>query len=397
MHAQKRHLLQWMFRLVASAVLLLIYLFLWVTQITTPLLYSTADFIAFYAAGDIARQYGASQVYDLNLQHAAEQKIIGTVLPVEETYPYNHLPFLIPVLQFLVSSNYTASFTRWAIALTLIGVAGVYVLQRTLTQEKPSDRLFTALGLWLFFPTAISIIQGQDSVVLLLGTALWMDGLLHKQPKQAGLGLALTTVRPHIALFLAVPTLMQRKRTFLWFAAGSALLAALSFLLLGLDGTRDFLHILSLTSEGDGFQMGLPAMFNITGIMARRFPSLSFKQIEGISWSLFVVTLVLVAIRWRRTRRVDEMLIAATLSLSALTAPHLHYHDLTILSVALVAVLRVRRQDLPLPLPEITIGAAWLLFLNHYLPNHFLVPYLFMAWLAWHIFPRRQRLASIAP
>ncbi|MCF6277202.1 MAG: glycosyltransferase 87 family protein [Anaerolineales bacterium] len=372
-----------------------IYLFLWFTQIKSPTLYSTADFIAFYAAGQVAQKEGATQVYDLEKQYQVEQSVSNRPFAFEETYPYNHIPYLIPLLEAITSSNYTASFTRWALLLITVAIGGVVVLMRSLPHTK--DRILTAIGLFLFFPSIISIIQGQDSVILLLGAALWMDGLLHDRDKEAGLGLALITVRPHIALLLAIPTLMKRKQAFVWFEFGGILLAVLSFLLIGINGTRDFIHRLTLSSRGTGFQMQSAAMFNTVGILSRWLPSISPDTLEIIGWALFLVAIIVLAFIWHKSNTIDERHITAAIIISILAAPHLHYHDLALLLLPITVFLRIENKLGIIRLSLLTylpLTIAGVLFINHYLPNKFILPYLLMLALltwAWRLQPRRPK------
>jgi len=63
----KNHSLRllWMFFIVALAFQATWYALLWVSYIRDPQALAEADFRAFYAAGQIARQEGFGQVYDL--------------------------------------------------------------------------------------------------------------------------------------------------------------------------------------------------------------------------------------------------------------------------------------------------------------------------------------------
>ena len=133
-----------------------------------------------------------------------------------------------PVIVAFVGGVLTAGFT----------VAALFFLR---FWKRTGDRLFlTFAGAFLFFPTFSGLMNGQDDALLLLGAALCLAGLRSGRDVEAGLGLSLTTIRPQIALFLAIPFLFRRQKIFLGFAAGAAALGLLSLALVGLDGIADF-------------------------------------------------------------------------------------------------------------------------------------------------------------
>lgn len=371
-----------------------IYLFLWLIQIRTPAISSTADFIAFYAAGEIARQEDASQVYDIQKQYQVEKTVINHPIDFDETYPFNHLPFLIPVLQSITSENYIASFTRWALILVAITISGILILLNSLNHFSQKEKVIVGSGLFLFFPSTISIIQGQDSAILLLGVSLWMDGLIKKNNAKAGLGLALATVRPHIALMLALPFFWKERKIFLWFLAGSSLLSVFSIFLIGIDGTIDFINILMLSSSGNGFQMHPAAMFNIVGLIARATQNIAPKTLEILGWALFLLGIIALSIVWKISDKLDERHIIIAILTSIVAAPHLHYHDLVLLLIPIVTIIRIEsnRENVKRSmLIIIPLLIAYLLFINHYLPNLYLIPYILMAMLfIWTLFSKAQ-------
>src|SRR5664280_554278 len=86
--------------------LVIIYAFLWLQMISSPAQRTGADFIHFYAAGIIARNQGAEHVYDLELQQIVEQEQVGFKLTLGQVLPFNHVPYLIPILSVIVSKNY---------------------------------------------------------------------------------------------------------------------------------------------------------------------------------------------------------------------------------------------------------------------------------------------------
>ena len=376
---------------IASILLLTsIYLFLWKIEITDPKIYHTSDFIAFYTAGRIANKKGASQVYNQQEQFNIQTTLMDKEIAPNELLSYNHLPFLIPLLEAITSENYTASFTRWGLILLAINIGSTFILLKIFPNFNHKEWIVAAAGTVLFFPSIISILQGQDTAILLLGASIWMVGLLQKKDKLAGLGLALVTIRPHIALVLAIPFIFKRRMVWWWFLLGASTLALFSITLIGIEGTQEFIQLLTISSRGEGFQLKPEAMFNLVGILARMIPTLSHKILEIIGWSGFGIAIIGLSTMWRKSTAISEAHIGMAILLSLFTAPHLHYHDLALLLLPLLAVLRIAISEKKITIGVVSIiplSISFILFINHYLPSIYPLPYLLMfilAILLWH-------------
>src|SRR6266545_662817 len=229
------------------------YLGIWIRFINDPVESTGSDFIAFYSAGRIAQREGASNVYNPLLQQQIQQKEVGFSLSPGQVLLYNHLPFLLPILQAIVNTSYVDSFYRWIFLLIMVYVAAIVILSRllTLVEIDKNSILLISIGAFLFLPTFFSLMNGQDTAFLFLGIAIWMYGLFSGREVLSGLGLSLTTVRPQIALFLAMPMLFRHAKVFWGFLLGSGILALFSVLILGLDGTKEFINILLISTRGE--------------------------------------------------------------------------------------------------------------------------------------------------
>lgn len=369
------------FSIAMVIILFLAYLFLWKIQINDPEIYYTADFVAFYTAGKIASEQSPAIVYaqpeQLHIQEELrEKKIISSDL-----LSYNHLPYLIPVLKLVINESYTSSFARWALLLFAFNIANAFILLKILPVKKQAERIILFVGIILFYPSFISILKGQDTLIMLLGISLWTLGLLQKKNHLAGIGLSLATLRPHIALILAIPFLFKRQKVFWWFAASASLLAFFSIFLVGIQGSLDFIELLRISSRGEGYQLNMESMFNLVGVFARFFPTLSYNFLEIIGWTGFILAIVSLSILWAKSEEVNEALVGTAIILSLFFAPHLHYHDLALLLIPLLITLKIANKKRKLPStaqPHILLGTSFVLFLNYYLPSIYLLPYLFM-------------------
>ena len=225
-----------------------------------------SDFMGFYNFGRIYQNRGIQYIYDIQEQQKIEEQVVGH--PVTVIF-YTHLPFIAPLAKLIVDENYVDSFKRWAVVLLLLNAVNVYLLVNMLEIKKfTKDNLFILyMGAFFFDPTFSGFINGQDIAILLFGAIVWARGMLSRNYFLAGLGLSLTTIRPQIALFLAIPFFFRHRTVFWGFVLGSLTLAAISVALLRMDGTLKFIESIRYI-EGTIWR-------NSTRLTCRQFPASS--------------------------------------------------------------------------------------------------------------------------
>jgi hypothetical protein len=371
--------------LVAAGLIALtvIYAALWVKMISNPAERSGADFITFYTAGRISLTGKFAEVYVPQAQQAIEEGVLGFSITAEELNPFVHPPFILPVLALIALLPYVWAFHLWALFLLVLYFASAIFLIRTVLHARERRMLFASVV--LFFPAFVSILNGQDSALLLLGASLWLYGLLSKDDRLAGIGLALTTIRPHIALLLAVPFLFKQWKVWWWFLAGAAGLAVFSVLLIGIRGTGNFLRILSISASGEGYKINEFAMLNFIGLLRRLVPGISSESTRLIGWIVYALAFVFLCLVWARSDKIGEKQAGLAVLVALFAAPHLHYHDLVLLLIPIfcVMVLTERRSLLKRETAALfPLGASWLLVVSNFLPMlKFSIPYIFGAML----------------
>lgn len=321
--------------------LVISYTFLWIRMITNPVERTGSDFIAFYTAGTIATQDGARYVYDPLYQQDVQQEQVGFELIRGQVLLYNHVPYLIPLLRLIVTPNYVASFIRWLLVLLIIYLSGISLLVFFLKQEWKLNFPSVIMGLCLltFFPLFISILNGQDTGFIFLGIVLWIYGLFRKKDWLAGFGLALSTIRPHIAILLAFPYLFQRNKVFLSFIVNSFVLVIISSLLIGLGGMQNFIDILLISASGEWFGIKESEMVNLLGILIRLFPAFDKDAFRFLGWIIYGLALVGLCIFMNRRFMKQEHYTGITVLVALVAVPHLHYHDLTLLIFPVISAL----------------------------------------------------------
>jgi hypothetical protein len=303
--------------------LLAFYLSVWLSFAGSPVA-KISDFMIYYSAGRLP----LNKLYNLEAQRDLQTHLVGSPFPVEGgVMPFNHTPIFVPLLHLLVNDDYAASYLRWTALLWLVAFVCALLVFR-MTGDPP-----LAFAAGSFYPVFVSVLHGHDTVFLLLGVLLCAHLLSIRRDLLAGIALSLTTIKPHLAIFLAIPLIM-RPKAFLGFCAASALLALYSLLLIGTRGVSDFLALLRISAGGEGYGMHPLAMYNLLGLMERA--GVSPDLARPIAWVLFLLAAISVLAVWKRNPLNPPF--ALTMLLAVITSPHLHEHDLALLIVTFVTL-----------------------------------------------------------
>lgn len=327
---------------VAILSLLVYFIITWVSMLGDLYKRTGSDFMGFYTFGRIAQSQGFPSIYKIEEQQNLQEEIVGH--PVTPIF-YTHLPFIAPLAMILVSEEYVESFKRWAVVLLFFNVINVYFLLNLLDIPKFTRENLVVLGLgaFLFDPTFSGFMNGQDTAILLLGSAIWVYGLFSRKYFLSGFGLSLTTVRPQIALFIAIPFLFHHRKVFWGFVVGSSLLAVISLGLLRTEGTIRFIESIRYI-EGTVWQESHALdMPTLSGIIRRNFTVSSFKPVQSLVWLCYALGIVGFSILWRKSIEINGKDIGLLLLASIFLAPYAHYHDLILLLIPIFCLIRIHQ------------------------------------------------------
>lgn len=118
------------------------------------------------------------------------------------------------------------------------------------------------------------------------------------------------------------------------------------------------------------------AMFNLIGMLLRIFPSARVELIREVRWIGYAIGILLTTVTWYKYRLGLSAKLSVAIILALFFAPHLHYHDLTLLIIPLV-LLTVKDGRTSL----IPLGVSFLLLLLNSL--FYVLPYLLYVNLTW--------------
>jgi hypothetical protein len=319
-----------------------------VTSTPPPAIDDGRDLLAFFTAGQIAtdESLGPTHVYNPELQRSLQEELTGLTIAPGRGLPFIHPPYLLPVQRALAPLDYAEFWLRWSAVMVCLFLAGFAILDIDLGRAKisPSLRLaFLAAGL-AFSPIIISLIQGQDTALLYVAVAGWMAAFSARRDILAGLALSLATVRPHIALVLALPFLFARRRVLVGFVIGSALLLGWFLVQVGPGGLLDYGRTLLGLASGSGSGVGVQDRVNLTGILERLLPESSGQVARYLGWGLWLAMTAWLCVLWdRRGRSGGPELVdlGFAIVLAVAFAPHMNYHDLSLIHAAAAPALVV--------------------------------------------------------
>jgi len=318
------------------------------------------DFLGYYTAASLPRQ----NIYDINRQREFQTQLLGRPYRVPAgVLLFNHPPILVPAVKLLATEDYVASYRRWAGVLSIVcllcgGV--VYFLLRTV-RLPAFVCLLSSFSAVLFYPLYRNLEIGTDTPFVLLALLLWGLFLLRKWNLAAGFALALTVIKPHFAIVIAVGTFAISRRAFVAFVLGAVLLTLSSVVYVGEKGTLDLFHNILITTNGEQLGVFFNRQYNFMGLLSRFGFSKTLVGVAG--WSALVALMGFVAVL--RVPIALEKRLGFLVLGAVFFSPNLHFHDVALLILPLALIARSFRECAPLAFFPITpvpfLGIGWTL------------------------------------
>jgi hypothetical protein len=288
------------------------------------------DFPEFYSAARLVGAGWGHRLYDVSLQWQFQARFTGRVGTL-----FNHPPF--ETLLYLPFSlfPYRLAYLLWsAFNLLLLGVAA-WRLRGHLSAPLNLPTLF--LLFLAFTPVTLSLLQGQDSILLLLAVTLTLTRI-EGHEREAGLWLGLGLIKFQFIIPAALILAARRSRPF---AEGLAMAAsALVLTSVAISGPAVLVTYPRFLRSLDGISLsGIHpyAMPNLRGLCALALAGSPEAELAGLL-ALSVIVFALAWAGWKQvaTQGGKTMLAASNTVLAAvLLSYHASPHDLTLLVLPL--------------------------------------------------------------
>ena len=294
-----------------------------------------ADFGAYYVAGQIFNNHGPARIYDFELQYRVYRENFPDA-PPDEALMYANAPFFIAPFILLSRLPYAWAYLIWLVVSLSLYIGGFSVLWRSL-ESLPQDIWLTALLLALsFWPFLVECLAGgQTSAVgfFCLALAIAMET---RSRFWSGAVLALCAYKPTL-LVLVVPMLLVTGRwlTLVGLAAGSVVLALFSWLLVGIQGSINFINrLLFFSSTTTSTVTGLRSWkyVDINFFMRLLVPNHAYVRWAIVGIIVLAVIPFLVFKWWRLKEKPQRRLLwALTITWTPLLTLYMGIYDSTIL------------------------------------------------------------------
>lgn len=304
--------------------------------------------LVFDRTGDFSRLYESGKLILSGHGHDS-YSAEGATLRSEPASGPAHPPFELLLFGLLSVLPYKAAFIFWYgvnCLLTGVFLHSVASHYPKLARESPLLVLFVGVA---FTPLMVALVQGQDSVLLLLAVAASYFLLLRGKPMAAGSVLALCVFKPQFALPTALLIGLRRPKLLVGFASTCAGLVALTVALVGWQGLIEYcssvFHVNRLAPAVSGVKPVL--MPNVRGMISSLLRQESTPVVLAISSVLLAVG---ISAPHRNTTE-DERYLALTFSLavvvSLLVSYHAYIHDFVLLLLPILLTANYLAGDGP--------------------------------------------------
>ncbi len=298
------------------------------------------DFTIFYSAGKIVARGMAHRLYDKDLQFEVQREFTKDVTIRKAALPYNHPPFEALIFVPLSYLSYQDAYLLWDAVNLCMLLATVFILRQHVSLLRSAPVAFWLLSTLAFFPIFIALLQGQDSILLLLLFSLVFVTLKQRHDLWAGVWLGAGLFRFHLVIPILLLLLVRKNwKVAMGFASVGTVLTLLSLAMMGWDGLMKYpafvLDVERSLSEGTHIVGDMP---NLRGL-ASLFSSgpLAFLAVAATSLVMFG----LAASRWNPALGdLDfDAGFALTVVVTLLVAYHALAHDLSLLLIPVYLTL----------------------------------------------------------
>ncbi|HKW67464.1 MAG TPA: glycosyltransferase family 87 protein [Terriglobales bacterium] len=329
------------------------------------------DFTAFYAAGKCVRRGLSSQLYSTQTQALIQQEFASGVKIRKGPLPFTHPPFEAALFAPLAFLSYSAAYWVWN-AVSLLALAVFLLLLRPHIPKLRgwSEALPFLCGL-AFFPVFVCLLQGQDSLLLLLLLGLAFVAMKGGRDFVAGVCLGMALFRFQLVLpVMAVALLRRRWKIVAGFAVTAAALAEISAAVVGREALTNYpRQLLQFSHAQAGGAMNPRVMPNLRGVVTGLAGDANLAHFLIGALSLALVAWA--AWKWKAGGPEFDLEFGLSLAVAVMVSYHLMAHDLSVLLLPLLLgaewLLRERPQGMA---RWLTVAGIGILFFS---PIYFLL------------------------
>lgn len=288
-----------------------------------------ADFLVFYTGARILHVGERHELYNLNVQAHFQQSIY----PRDHPLPYNHPAYELLLFLPLAGWTFSTQYYAWLSINVLILIWMAIALSKAFDHSLLKRWVFIFSAALAFPPIVICLVQGQDTLLLLLIYSLTYGAMKQRRDFMAGLLLSLGLFKFHLVLPFLIPMLARRHWKFIQgFIVGAVALAAISIMITGFDGFLEHAALLRLLNRRPEIAYtALALMANLRGLLTilvhgKVAADVAVVLLSAISIGIAARMMVPPSVRDHRF----DIGFAVTVTSVILVSYHLNVHDLSL-------------------------------------------------------------------
>jgi Glycosyltransferase family 87 len=324
-----------------------------ITELTTPnyhFLGTHYDFLAFYtAAKSMLLHHGG--IYDAGQMTSLQRQIIPQPVGAAGYMPYFNPPFIAVFLAPLALLNINTARLLW---LALSIAMAIFILYKLTAKLSPVHRLLAIVLLLGSYPLFQTFIEGQTSILVLLGGCVSYLFFARQKKFLSGASLILVWVLPQFGLCVLIGLILKHQwRMIKGWAASTVAVLALTLPITGIAVYFRYLKVLASTA-GDHFvnmnttapltwRGALNSTSGINGLYAQLLGAnhTTLVNILYAVTSLLLLSALAFAIykagrKW--TLRQEALLFSSAVLAACIINPHLYAQDIIFVILLLPAL-----------------------------------------------------------
>ncbi len=307
------------------------------------------DFSKYYLCGRVAFTPDSLEFYSYPNQKKLFDNLIngGSTGNFPPAQAIEFPPYVLPLMYPISRLSYPQAFQFWTI-LNWLGLAcGISLLCKLETDKKnlgsKAIPIVIALAALCAPPILRTFMVGQPTGILFCFFSLYIYFFIKRKDIAAGIFLSLISIKPHYAVFMSIPALMQKRfKLVLAAAACEIFLLILAVWASNLEGVLGYVHYVIATDTTAPLAEHLVShMVNLRGMLSIFLPAQALLLL-----SLSVSFLALMVCGWLFFKGKNERWLFALLVLACLfLGPHTHMYDCLLVAIPAALTLGDNEQN----------------------------------------------------
>lgn len=315
------------------------------------------DFLAFYSAADLSWHGHLTQIYNQSIVSQLQLQFVTHPVGIAGYMPFMNPPAFALLISPLALTSITNARIIWLIVSFLVLVTALLIITKPLPKWQ---RLASVAVLVGTFPVYQALIEGQQSVFLLLFCLLAYKFALKNRLILSGIFLVPLFIKPQIAFFAAVGLLIMKR----WKVLVSMLITATAICvaILPVTGIKIYITYLKyIMGAANGHFVGAGAtiqtvwkgnlsdMAGINGFFAALVGQKHVTWVNALTFITIFFAVILFILAFKKVKfgflqKDKALMLAGYITLVLLVNPHFYIQDVVLIYLILPLLFVVSKK-----------------------------------------------------